>query len=170
MAGQRKPHRGRSKRLAQTIMRALLIDDAAKAEIADLKRRAFEDKVTLEITEGRARAYAEAGIRPREFIEQRIRIKDGFLVTFTVEEHPPGTVRHLEVGIDAAHRLPAKEACEILMKNFDFRNEFDNVLRWLDEKPGAPGRASVHLVEPLDGDIQAFLDTRNDDPYARRAG
>lgn len=150
-------------------MRALLIDAAAEVKIAELKERAFAMPIPRDINEGRARAFQDGGIRPRDWIENRIRIEQGFLVTFTVEDHKMGRVRHLEVGVEAKGLLPALEACEIFMKRFDFKNDFEGVLRWVDNKIGHTGMVSVHLIEPVDGDVDKFLRTEDRDPYAGKA-
>lgn len=152
--GQAMPHRG-LRPIAP--LRALTLGEEQKQKIATLKTFAAQYPIPLAIIEGRAKAWREARQRPRDWLEYRIAIPEDYLITFTIEEHPPCRVRHLEVGIDAEGRLAPKEACQLLLDLFGFQHKFDDLLRWPDSKAGRYHRLSIHMVEPEDGDFDTYL-------------
>lgn len=147
------PHRGHQPQP----LRALTLGDEQKARIETLKAYAAQYPIPLIMVEGRAKAWRDSRQRPRDWLEYRIEIPEDYLITYTIEEHPPCRVRHLEVGIDAEGRLPPKEACQLLLDLFGFKCAFDDLLRWLDSKPGRYHRLSIHMVEPENGDFDTYL-------------
>lgn len=150
----KQPHKGR---IVPQPLRALVLDADAEAAIEALKAKAAECVISLDIIEQRARAWREGNERPRDWLEFRITVPEDFVITFTIEQHPPCRLRHLEVMIDEMGKLPPREVCELLMKRFGFINDFDGVLKWPDHKPGRYHRISIHMAEPEDGDFDTYI-------------
>lgn len=143
----------------KTIMRALVLDDAALAAVATLKACAEASPVPLDEMRRRAQDFNDG--KPVEpFNAYTIDIPDGYVATYTVEEHPPGQIRHLAVGIrtDDPGQRPNLEAVKMLVEAFGFKLPLEETLNTLE--PGIAGGLAFNVVEPVDATVEDFIGKR----------
>lgn len=109
----------------------------------------------------RCRSFAENNRIPRAHMEQLVaehkavgdldegyvcRVPDGFLVVYSIEEHPPGWCRHLSVSVASTDKLPNPAAVDALLEEFGFRGGVlkGGVKVWIE------GKTAINVVELAD--------------------
>jgi hypothetical protein len=77
-----------------------------------------------------------------------------FRVTYSHEVQPQGVeIRHLTVGLK--HTWPPPDVCRGLVQAFQFHNPIEKLVLFMVDGDSPPWR-TVHMVEPLDGDIEGW--------------
>ena len=136
------------------MVRALLITEETRKDIADAIERARKHPISAETLE-----KLIAGVpqntpvlslkdRPQDFKREQtdyIQIFDGYRVHISFEEQPLGLCKHLSIGIDNPHRVPSPPAIELIAKEFGMLVEGRARQLWLEEYD--PGFHAVNIVE-----------------------
>lgn len=137
--------------VGQTLLRPLMLEKCNK-EIKALCARAFEQTIPLDEMKRRADAWnnGDTTVEARD-PNFTIEIPIGWKVTYTVEQHPPGLMRHLVVSI-IDNKIQANIiGIALLAEKFNFVNPIERCLMYVDENQ------AVHVVDPFDGDTDAVL-------------
>ena len=70
-----------------------------------------------------------------------------FLVTFSIENHPVGTCRHMSVSIQRKGRVPSPEAAWMIAELLGFSGGIEACRMWTE--PLDDGEVAINLVQPL---------------------
>lgn len=124
--------------------RELIISHEVREQIRALRVRASANVLTREVV-----AALEAN--PAASAERTVDLPIGYRCTFTIEEQPTATCRHLSVSVNEPGRMPSIEAVRDLMREFGFVNGIPGCHFYLEAFD--PGHQAVNLVEPLSGNM-----------------
>jgi len=81
-------------------MGALVIDDALKAKLADLKKRAEENPVNIREVAEKVKTTMGKAVHMGQMSAQTVDVPLSYCVTYSIEEGQPiGTVRHMSMAI-----------------------------------------------------------------------
>lgn len=110
------------------LTRILVIDDAAKAAIANVVQHASTHK--LDLKKMKNPEFKPIGDDP-DFC---CHLSDGFRTVFSIEQQLDNKwYRHLSVSVNSRTKLPSQSAVEMIMKEFGFAGDVldcDNV--WVE--------------------------------------
>jgi len=129
----------------------LLIDDKVKKEIQRVKKEAAENCVSLKDIQ----KYASGELIPNND-HLTFKIEPNTTVTYTHEVQPGGFVfRHMSMALHTpeGQKTPSPEAVQLIMNEFDFVNELNNCVFWV-ERVGEKSLPAINVIEPLDGDFK----------------
>jgi hypothetical protein len=133
---------------AAEIPRVLHIGPIEKGAIKALIERAGQHPVPYAEMRRRA-AELTRGIAPPSSLNREftIKIPHGFTVTYTHEEQPVGSCRHLSIAVDRAGRAPHPVAVDWLMREFGFcaTTVSEVPYRWFEALGN--DRKAINLVE-----------------------
>ena len=102
-------------------MRALIIDQAAKDEIARVKEYASHNRFPRAMMVAMSRGR---GIVPGDHPDYTCSLQMGFKVVYTIEEHPSGWGHHISISVDAGpDTSPNPAAVNMILKEFGFAVE-----------------------------------------------
>lgn len=142
-------------------MRALLINDEIRAEVAALRKEARKNPVPLQWvlensvdeSKGRKHEFTLADRKP-DFMRQcslKMNIPNGYTVAYSYEEQPMGLCHHMSVSVDTPGRLPAFQAVQEIAALFGItisEETKSKLTMWLEEfQPGHEAVNVVSLVE-----------------------
>lgn len=132
----------------------LIIDNAVKARIQEIRALAEERPIPLEVN-----TLLEAGkpIPKGSYDDFKVRIPMGFSVIFTHETQPKGLLKHLSMSVDLAGRVPRPLAVQMLMDEFGFAMPLEKCIFW--EEGCGGGQVAINVLEPVDGDWEPFRKT-----------
>lgn len=112
-------------------MRALLIDERAKAEIARVIAHAEKNKISQnELRERIEKGGPAIGDDPNHVCY----LFDGFKVVFSIEEQPFGWSRHLSISVNDPNKVPHQAAAEMIMKEFGFTEPLKECYVYIEEE------------------------------------
>jgi hypothetical protein len=112
-------------------MRALVIDNTAKAEITRVLSYAQKHVLKVaELIENLKGNIVPAGNNP----EHVCHFFDGFRVVYSIEDQPHlGLCHHLSVSVNTKGRTPSPQAIELLMKEFGIPGTLDDCVNvWVE--------------------------------------
>lgn len=136
-------------------MRALLLGEAEKKQIADLVKLAHENPLTPAFIGKLSEGFDPDDPASRSNlqwvipIEFTIDIPDGFRVTYTEEQQPMGLCRHLSVSVSGTDRIPNPVAIQMLLSLFGFERPLGDRQMVYPEKY-ASGLTAVNVIEPME--------------------
>jgi hypothetical protein len=113
-------------------MRALIIDETAKAAIAAVCEYADENRIDFKEIQARVAipdGYSPIGDDPNHCCY----LVDGFKCVFSVEEQPCGWTRHLSISVAAIDKMPHIEAVKLLMPEFGIEKPLDECHIYIEE-------------------------------------
>jgi hypothetical protein len=129
-------------------MRPLLIDDATRTKLEQVKAHAAANPFSIddmrELMTGR---QVPAGDREGFSFE----IPVGFRVVYTVEDHPSGRFKHISISVDDPKVAPSPEAVKYIMKEMGFEFSLEQCKVYIEEPIPA-----VNVLEPYD--VAAFME------------
>ena len=101
-------------------MRALVIDNKAKEDIAKLLKFADENRISKPFLMAAMRRGLSIGENPLHCCC----FKDGFKVVLSIEEQPKGWCKHLSVSVDTdqPNKLPNNKAVEYILQEFGMKS------------------------------------------------
>jgi hypothetical protein len=105
-----------SRTKTDSIMRALVIDNDAKARIASLKAHAERNIISL----AEMKKLIETGNVIGDDDANSIDLFHGFRVVYSLEEHPMGLCHHISISVDTPGKLPNEFAVQAIMDEFGF--------------------------------------------------
>lgn len=132
-------------------MTTLLIDTVIKREIQTIISYAEDNVIDINTLKRLADAHKDGKASPIGDNSQRtMRIPVGFLVSFSIEEHPIGLARHISVS--SQRGTPSREAVNMIMHEFGFmplalKDSSDRVYIALNEVPKYPVIDIIELME-----------------------
>ena len=101
-------------------MRILAITPMVQQRILDVVQYAQNNVIDLDTIKRLAEAadgtYSPIG----DNLNRTMEIAMGFMVTFSIEEQPPGLYRHISVSVDGEGAAPNIEAVNMIMHEFGF--------------------------------------------------
>ncbi len=101
-------------------MRVLAITPMVKQRIQDVVQYAKDNIIDINTIKRLAEAadgtYSPIG----DNLQRTMEIAMGYMVTFSIEEQPPGLFRHISVSVDGEGAAPNIEAVNIIMQEFGF--------------------------------------------------
>jgi hypothetical protein len=130
---------------------ALIIGPKERAAIAEVIARAATRVTPLDQMK-LAHAFRErtgAAFNPLNE-DLTIVVPLGWHITYTHEEQPGAVCRHMSVSVEGG-RGPGPQGVAYLMHEFGFKNLFGKAFMYSDNVPGC---LIIHVVEPLDGDME----------------
>lgn len=136
--------------------RALMIGAKEREAIADLIAKAALRVTPFDQMERAAAFRSRTGDGFNAMNEAAtIDIPLGFAVTYTHEEQPGATCRHMSVSVDGkAGTGPNPHAVAAIMEAFGFKNQFGAAAMWTDTL--RDGRLVINILEPLDGNMESL--------------
>jgi hypothetical protein len=125
-------------------MRALIIDEKAKASIAAVCEYADDNRIDLK--EIQARVAIPDGYSPIGDDENHCcYLEDGFKCVFSIEEQPSGWTRHLSISVDAVDKMPHIEAVKLLMSEFGIKSRIEECHVYIEDSTPK----SVNIICPI---------------------
>lgn len=98
-------------------MRPLILDDTARARIAEIKRHAERNVVTLDDIKKAIKTGNGIGDDPA-FV---LNIHFGFRVVYSLEDHPGGRCHHLSMSVPEKGRSPSIQAVQVMLDEFGIK-------------------------------------------------
>lgn len=126
-------------------MRALIMGETQKKQIADLKALAATRVFNAE------KDFKFAANNPevwRHLMEAlTIEIPNGFTVTYSQEKQSPGLFHHISISVDRIGMAPSFAAAEMILEAFDLKplDQSDSV--WMEDL--VPGVKAVNIVQRM---------------------
>lgn len=123
-------------------MRALIVDDKAKAELARIAAHADKHRITKRVLKATMRGeIAPAGEAPG----YTCHLTDGFKVVFSLEEQgPTGWCRHLSVSVDG-DAYPNVAAVDEIAGLLGFTEPVADCIVWTE-----PESQAVNVLQPVE--------------------
>lgn len=126
-------------------MAALLIDDVIRDRIAAIIAYAIRNPYTTDmLLDLKNKEHEPAGNEPKYVID----IPIGFRCVYTVDVLGDDTFRHLSVSVDRPGKLPSIPAVEMLMKEFGFVNDLNNLYNVFIENT-AINEQAINVMEKI---------------------
>jgi hypothetical protein len=133
-------------------MRALVIDEKAKTEIARVISYAQKHMVTVaDLIKNLDGAILPVGDNP----EYVCHFFDGFRVVYSIEDQPHcGLCHHLSVSVNTEGRAPSPDAVEAIMRAFGISGTINDCLNvWLENDTAVNLLQKVESGETNGGSI-----------------
>lgn len=127
-------------------MTLFLMDDSVRAQLSEIKQFAEANRYDLEFM---AKRYQDqqAGREVADFpVGHMVMLPTGFGVSFTIEEHPGGWMRHVSVSSPDPNKVPIPAALEFVMSELGYGLPFKDCIAWPEE---TLNRVAINVLEPL---------------------
>lgn len=135
-------------------MQSLILGPLEKAKITALREKAAFSPIPESEMQERAAAYAE-GRQISGFNEYSIELPVGFRLTFTIEQHRPGPMRHMSMSSSRPGSTPHPEMVKMVMSELGYINPLERCI--VTEEPTDIGSIAINVIEPLDGNFRPFI-------------
>jgi len=128
----------------------VIIDETVKEKIKSIIEHAEKHITTYaqlkRISEGEANPVGDSD-------EFTVLIPQAIKAVFSYEEQgkPIGMVKHLSVSVNIAGRVPHPAAVIMIMKEFGFKNDFEDCIIF-EEKFGGNSLTAINVIEPKNGE------------------
>jgi hypothetical protein len=123
-------------------MRALVIDEAAKAKVATMVEYAEQHPFSMDdLLDIHNKQLDPAGYRPGHCVH----LDHGFRIVYCIENQVVGRIRHLSVCVDADHALPNPAMVKVIMELIGFKNELERCEVKMEDT--SPVRKAVNILE-----------------------
>ncbi len=133
------------------MVRPLIIGTAEREAIAALIGKAATRVTPIRQVMRIAQARLRSARNPLND-DMTLLIPTGFQVTYTHEEQPRCTCRHISISLVAApDRGPHPAAVQMLLDEFGFKNRLEELPFYVTQDDG--GTTIIDVLEPLDGDV-----------------
>lgn len=138
-------------------MTVFTITDTDAAQMAALRQLSEENVIPFAEMMDRVR-QVQLGIHVPGFDNRTIHLEWGWSITYTVEEHRPGTpCRHLSVASPKAGKVPLPMVMQMVLDRFGFTHRVADEQGQALEHPLiyveglSNGGHAVNVIEPLSG-------------------
>lgn len=110
--------------------RPFIVDEIVKKDIAKVKAYAEDHKIDLTELRGIASMDAPAPGLDTNFV---CAIPVGYLVAFTIEQHPGGWARHISVSSEKRGTVPHPTVVEMVMEEFGMQKKLSECTIYLED-------------------------------------
>ena len=107
-------------------MRALVIDEQAKQDIANLLKYADKNRISKPFLLAAAAAMNGGNPAVGDIPQHCCHFRDGFKVVLSIEQQPNGWCKHLSVSVDNPEKLPSIEAVKMIIEEFGMKSLDDS--------------------------------------------
>lgn len=134
-------------------MTLFVMDASVSAQLHALADYAEQNR--FELPQLLARANKAMNNEPVEPLpsEYSVTLPSGFGVTYTIEQHPSGWLRHLSVSSPRADRVPIAATMEFIMGELGFTKSFEDA-KFKYPEAVDDGRTAINVLEPIVGNQQ----------------
>lgn len=123
-------------------------------KVETLRKYAVDHCIPLEVLRQRAICYAQ-GKRVAGFNSHTTELSGGVRLTFTIEQHVAGPVRHMSVSCSDIRRTPSPDLVRDLMVHLGFLNPITECLQSYEYLEN--GALALNIFEPAEASIQEFF-------------
>lgn len=128
-------------------VRPFIIDEDVKLKINNLVAHAEKNPFSMDdLLDLMNKQGKPAG----DFDEFSLDLPFGYRIVYSIEQQPPGDVRHLSISVSEDGKLPNDIVVREVMKLIGFDNELENCMVRLEDI--SPNRQAINVLEVIEVD------------------
>jgi hypothetical protein len=128
-------------------MTMFLMDEPTTAKIKELADYAVQHSYDLAFMKERARK-SQTGEPVEKYAEEHtLVLPTGFLITYTIEQHPGGWMRHLSMSSPARGKVPNQPAIEWVMGLLGYTKPLERCVTWPEHF--GDNQIAINVLEPF---------------------